>query len=91
MPMLIPVVQGAIQGFRQLIQCFKPSTLEAQGSQLPPSWLNQVQPTGILGNKLNPNLRPCSQCKSGLATGMNAQIVLDDQPAVSGKLDWRWA
>jgi Zn-dependent protease with chaperone function len=48
MAMLVPAIEGIVQGFRQLIQVVKSSSLQRQRAQLLPARLNQVQPTSLL-------------------------------------------
>jgi len=86
MSMNIPVIQNGIQSLGQLIQPFEGLSLEGQGAQLFPPWLNQVQPASVLGDELNLDLGPGRQSKSGLTTGMDAQVVYDDQPAIRWEL-----
>ena len=85
--MSIPVIQRRIQGLGQFVQGLESPALESQRAQLLPPGLDQVQPAGILRDELNLNFRPGSQREPGLATGVDAQVVLDNQPAVGWKLN----
>ena len=80
--MSVPVVHRHIQGLGQLVQGLESAALESQRAQLLPPRLDQVQPAGVLRDELNLNFRPSSQREPGLATGMDAQVVLDNQPTV---------
>ena len=80
MAMLIPVIEGTIQGVGQLIQVLETPPLQRQRTKLLPPRLNQVQPTSVLGDELQLHFRPGSQGQFGLLTDMGRQVILDDQP-----------
>ena len=85
--MSIPIVHSAVQSLCQFVQRLKAPALESQGAQLFEPRLNQVQPASVFRNELDLNLRPSGQSQSRLLAEMGAQIVLDDQPALSRKID----
>src|SRR3990172_1952321 len=83
----VPVIHSFLQGLRDFFQGLKAATLEGQGLQLFPPGFDQVQPTGVLGQEQDLNFGPSRQSQLHLATGMDRQIVFDQQPTVSRKLD----
>lgn len=72
----------------QLRHNFKAPSFERQRLQLLPPGFNQVQPAGILGQEQDLNFRPGGQGQPHQATGMDRQIVFDEQPAVGWELDY---
>jgi hypothetical protein len=85
MSMCIPILKAVTKGVDEFINCFKPTPLECQCFQLFPPGFNQIEPTGILRNKLKTNFRPSHQSRFNIARLMNRKVVFDYQPAVTGK------
>ncbi len=83
--MRVPVIQGLIESKSQLIQVLEATTFEGQGTQLLPPGFDQVEPASVLGDELQLDLWPGSQCQLDLAAGVNTQVIFDDQPTVGWK------
>ena len=86
MSMQIPVLQSFVQRLGQLVKRLKPASLESQRAELLPPGFDQVQPTGVLRDELNLNFRPSRQGQPHLFTGMDRQVVFNQQPTVGREL-----
>ena len=85
MSMSIPILKAVAKGIDELINRLEPSSLEGQGFELFPPRFNQVEPTSIFRDKLNSDFRPGDQSRSNIPGLVNRKIVLNDEPAVTGK------
>ncbi len=83
----IPIIERLIQCQGQFVQVFKPATFQGQGTELLPPRFNQIEPAGILGDKLQLDFRPSCQSEFHRSAEVDGQVILDDQPAIGRKGD----
>ena len=85
--MRIPILQSLVQRLGQFVKGFKPTSFESQRAELFPPRFDQVQPTGVLRDELNLNFWLGCQDDLHLFTGMDRQVIFNQQPMVGRKLN----
>jgi hypothetical protein len=85
MSMSIPILKAVAKGIDELVSVLKAAPFKGQSFELFPPWFNQVEPTSIFRDKLNSDFRPGDQSRSNIPGLVNRKIVLNYEPAVTGK------
>ena len=83
--MSIPVSQGCGQSQHQFIGGLKTLALEGQGAQLLPPGFDEIEPAGVGRDEEQLNFRPSGQGQFDLSAFVDTQVILDNQPTVSGE------
>ena len=83
--MLIPIVQGGDKSSGKLTHVLESTSFERQGTKLFPPWFDQVEPSCILRQELNLDLRPRQQSAFHISAFMDTQIVFNHKPSLRRK------
>ena len=81
--MSIPKIKSMRESINQLLRVFKSLPFQGKGAQLFPPGFNQIEPGGVLGDKLDLDFRPGQQSSFHISALMYHQVIFNNQPSLS--------